>query len=112
MGLAPDCGGLIMFWDLGRLGGPRRSKDDTGFVGWGILPFLKLLWLLHPLLWATLFFLLPGFWEAEAGLDLHMGLFSVLLGDALQPQGLPLLPSPSLVPPQPGQAEHVFSLTP
>ena len=88
-----------MVWCLGGLGGPPRGKDDTATAGWGTLPFLKLPWLLHPSLWATLLFLLPGPWDAAAGLDLHVGLSSVLMGDPLHPQGLPSLPPPSLVTP-------------
>lgn len=83
----------------GGLGGPPRGKDDTDTVGWGMLPFLKLLWLLRPSIWATLLFCLPGPWQAEAGLDLHVGLSSVLTGDHLHPQGLPSLPPRSPVTP-------------
>ena len=76
----------------GGVGWTPRGKDAA--AGWGMLP-----WLLHPSLWATLLFLLRGPWEAEAGLDLHVGLSPVLTGDPLHPQGLPSLPPPSPVSP-------------
>lgn len=66
-----------------------------------MLPFVELPWLLHPSLWAILLFLLSGPQEAEAGLDLHMGLSSVLMGGLLPHQGLPSLLPPHWSP-QPG----------
>lgn len=45
-----------MFWCLGQLSGPPRGKDVAATVGWGMELFLKL----HPFLWVTLIFLLPG----------------------------------------------------
>lgn len=110
VGLAPDWGSSC-FGVWGGWVDPQGIRMTLSVQDGGHCPSSS--WpgsCMHPSLWATLLFHLPCLREAEAALDLHLGMPSTLMGMLCIPKGCHRCHLTASAP-WPWQAGHMFTST-